>query len=314
MSVKFSVHFDQEESHPILYSGESLSGEVRLLLAQPKPLKSISVIVTGNGRVSWTTYKVKPEDHHIEMVEHSDNETYIDCRICSYTSDNGGQFVLSEGEHVYRFKYILPGWLPSSFEGTHGYIRYAVEVILERPWKFDCTFKKPFSVCRSLDLSRDESLALPAQTELRRKFLLTTHKANKVGFLIIQLSVLKTGYSHHETAIPVEVQVANSSGFSLNSLNLQLRKIVQYMCEHPTREKKEEVLVIATTKMDCLVEDDQRRFIIFVEMPMIPPTTITFSRLIQITYELKLEACLPGCTHGNPSVTLPITIGTLLGK
>lgn len=303
MSVKFQVNFDTPQE--IYYSGQTLSGEVHLVLLKAMQLKCINVIISGNGRVSWSTYQ---DDNCISLVDHSGNEAYVDCRTCSYSAINGGQFELSAGQHFYRFKYVLPSWLPSSFEGTHGFIRYAVEVSLERPLKFDCSYKKPFTVCRSLNLTREDSLGLPAQVELRRKFDLGHGKS---GFLIVQLNVLSTGYVIRESTILVRVDVANSSGFSLNSLHLQLRKIVKYMCDHPVAEEKEEAKVIATDRRDCLVENDQRQFIMCLKIPMTPPTTISYCKLIHIWYELKLDVVLPGCgVHGNPCVIMPIILGT----
>lgn len=302
MSVKFQVNFDKPQE--FYYSGQTLSGEVHLVLLKPKQIKCINVNITGIGQVSWSSYQVAPGDHRISLVEHSGKETYIDCRTCSYSATNGGQFELSPGEHFYRFKYVLPNWLPSSFEGTHGFIRYAVEVILERrPLKSDCTFKKPFSVCRSLNLNQEDSLGLPAQVELRRKF--------DLGFLLVQLNLLKTGFVIcEESTLPVRVDVANSSGYSLNSLHLQLRKIIKYKCDHPVNEEKEEAQVIATDRRECLVENDQRKFMMRLAIPMTPPTTISYCKVIHIWYELKLGIVLPGCAHGNPYLTMPITLGT----
>lgn len=57
------------------------------------------------------------------------------------------------GIHTFNFSCVLPERLPSSFEGTHGHIRYSVIVVLNRPWKFDHIYKVTFTVLKKMDLN-----------------------------------------------------------------------------------------------------------------------------------------------------------------
>lgn len=47
-----------------------------------------------------------------------------------------------------------------------------------------------------------------------------------------------------------------------------------------------------------------------MQIPAIPPTISTLCRVIQIQYEIKVEVKVKG-SHVNPSIRLPITIGTV---
>ena len=62
------------------------------------------------------------------------------------------------GKQQYPFEFSLPSKLPTSFEGAHGYIRYLCKVTVERPWKFDHTTKKAFSVISELDLNKEHAV------------------------------------------------------------------------------------------------------------------------------------------------------------
>ena len=52
------------------------------------------------------------------------------------------------------FTFQLPPYLPDSFEGGgYGYTRYTVKAVMDRPWKFDHTFSRIFTVLGFLDLN-----------------------------------------------------------------------------------------------------------------------------------------------------------------
>uniref|UniRef100_A0A1B0EUE3 Putative arrestin domain-containing protein 3 n=1 Tax=Lutzomyia longipalpis TaxID=7200 RepID=A0A1B0EUE3_LUTLO len=304
MPINIEVEFTPTTPTTVYYSGQLLAGNVRLTMGRPQRLRAICIYVTGSGRVSWTSYTAITDK--IETVEHSGNEEYINCCTCAYNAASGSSFELPAGVNVYSFKFTLPMWLPSSFEGTHGYIRYAVDVVLERPWKFDKTFKKPFPVCRTLDLNRDLSLSLPAQMEYKKQFVLSYATR---GILSITVNVLKTGYVSGGV-IPIEAVVANNSSYSINKIAFSIRKIITYKCTYPMKAEKEEVTTVKEKFVDCLIENEQISFMERLEIPETTPTTLHFCNVLNIAYEARVVAVVPGLT-ANPSVAIPIVIGTI---
>lgn len=63
------------------------------------------------------------------------------------------------GTYHYPFECALPPNLPTSFDGTHGYIRYMVHVEHDaKSHGFDEWFGTPFTVTKANDLSLDPKL------------------------------------------------------------------------------------------------------------------------------------------------------------
>ena len=57
------------------------------------------------------------------------------------------------GNYAYPFSIQLPGSLPSSFEGSHGYVRYVCQCTIDRPWRVDAHIKREFTLIQHLDLN-----------------------------------------------------------------------------------------------------------------------------------------------------------------
>lgn len=56
-----------------------------------------------------------------------------------------------QGDFSYPFSVQLGADMPCSYEGKKGYVRYCCEAVITRPWKFNETFREPFTVIRHLD-------------------------------------------------------------------------------------------------------------------------------------------------------------------
>lgn len=66
---------------------------------------------------------------------------------------------LEPGEYTYDYRIRLPVGLPTSIEAQCGYIRYGLQVVLDRPrFSSDQKFAETFTVIRPLNLNYDISL------------------------------------------------------------------------------------------------------------------------------------------------------------
>lgn len=66
---------------------------------------------------------------------------------------------LEPGEYNYDYQIRLPNGLPTSVESQIGYIRYGLQVVLDRP-RFlpDQKFAEQFTVIKPLNLNNDTTL------------------------------------------------------------------------------------------------------------------------------------------------------------
>lgn len=63
------------------------------------------------------------------------------------------ELVLPKGSHVFHFETEIPPNCPSSFEGSHGHIRYKVKLIFVHNILWDKGYSCPFTVINSLNLN-----------------------------------------------------------------------------------------------------------------------------------------------------------------
>lgn len=82
-------------------------------------------------------------------------EDYLNTTTYLIGSEIGSNIEIQPGIHSYNFSCPLPINLPTSFEGSMGSIRYNVTVLLDRPWKYDHTFKTDITILKELDLNKE---------------------------------------------------------------------------------------------------------------------------------------------------------------
>lgn len=213
--------------------------------------------------------------------------------------------VIFPGTHTYHFNCTLPHQLPTSFEGTKGHIRYTVLVSLERPWKFDQTYRVAFTVLKPMNLNYESPvLRMPSEGEIHKTFCCGPCQSPP---MIIRVRIPQSGYVPGQV-VSVLVEITNQSRTRVQEVKFDIRKIIQYHSQTPqtkTLEEKGSICGHRLTPGDdkelCQMKQD-------IIIPAIAPT-ITQSSVVNLNYEIKVEVVVSGA-HVNPVVRLPIIIGT----
>lgn len=214
--------------------------------------------------------------------------------------------VIFPGTHTYNFSCILPQQLPTSYEGAKGYIRYTIRVALERPWKFDHTYRVGFTVLKPIDLNLESPvLRYPSQGEVIHTFCCGPCKSPPMS---IKVSLPQSGYVPGQT-VALVADISNQSRIKVEMVKFILQQVIHYHSSTPHNKTLEEVndicqQIILTTD-DKELNQLQQNLVI----PAVPPTISKLSRVININYELKVEVKVRGA-HVNPVVRIPLTIGT----
>ncbi|XP_035784904.1 arrestin domain-containing protein 17-like [Anopheles albimanus] len=287
-------------SQDVFFAGQKLSGTVDLTPSKTKKVKGVQLKITGVGCVRWTeTYGTGT------TVPFSGREEYLTHTVDLLRSETDEPIDLPAQRHLYRFSLLLPDTLPTSFEGDYGYIRYTVRLVLQRPWKFDLTYKIAFTVVNQLNLNAvNPPLNVAAVQEQIKHFSCGPCRSDP---LTINVLLPMTGYVPGQFILTT-VDISNRSSKCIAEVKLKLRRQVLYRSKCPHEQSK--VVRCTLAKFQCSGVDSkssagyERRFLV----PPEPPTRS--DTIIRLEYYVEVVARVLGMAS-SPRVRIPITIGTI---
>ncbi|KAK7934041.1 hypothetical protein WMY93_004937 [Mugilogobius chulae] len=139
--AKFSLSFDKINDSGTFSEGDTIRGKVSLELLKATKVLSLRVKAQGDVNTKWTE-----RDSDGDLVTRSRH-----CRLFKkkefLISTKLKETVLSPGSHSFSFNLQIPfkTYLPSSFSGEHGSIRYQLEAKLCRRTKRARIFQQTFT-------------------------------------------------------------------------------------------------------------------------------------------------------------------------
>lgn len=232
----------------------------------------------------------------------------IEVEVILYPFENSGnQIEIEAGFYQFNFQAILPPLLPTSFEAKHGSIRYLINVVIDRPWKFDLTYKVAFTVLKQLDLNYENpALKVPTKMEVFKTFYCGFCKTAP---LYIAASIPMSGYVAGQL-VNVSIEINNESSIDVEDIKVTLKKFIFYNSQTPSKKTKEEVLTEAEIRSGGVLKRNKGKFDQKLLIPPVPPSNMNYCRILNVSYEVHVTAKIAGI-HKNPVIRLPITIGTV---
>jgi Arrestin (or S-antigen), C-terminal domain len=168
-------------------------------------------------------------------------------------------------------------------------------------------FKSFLVVYRHVDLNYDTpALRIPSQMEMTKTFCCGPCRSAPLS---LSAQIPMSGYAPGQ-AITISASIHNGSRIDVDEIKFMLQRNVIYVSHTPRSRSRNEIDTVAETRQPGVARKKSNKFLADLVIPPIPPTNIILCRVIQISYEVVVEAKVGGA-HQNPRVRIPITIGTV---
>ncbi|XP_016431061.1 arrestin domain-containing protein 1-like [Sinocyclocheilus rhinocerous] len=264
--------------------GESLSGTLKISIAQPIQCKAIKVNCQGFCGVTS-----KSND-----TDWTEEEQYFSSSVS--IADKG---TLKDGEHSFPFKFLLPAAAPTSFEGPYGQIIYRVRAFIDTPrFAKDYKIEKPFSMKNTVNLNEIPGIQEPSSSSVTKNF---SYMLVKNGTVMLKAKSDMRGYIAGEI-IKVFAEIENKSDKSTGHVVASLMQKVTYNTKKPTFDLR----AVAEVEGPGVKGGQKTEWKEQIIVPSLHLSTLTDGNLIQICYYIQVYLKYP-----EVSLTLPIYIGNI---
>lgn len=170
------------------------------------------IIILGDGKSLYLCKETRKRFKHFKIL---------------FIPEKNSDIVIPAGTHEYPFTFELPENLPSSFEGPFGHVRYDIEGVVKRSWKFDYNTKILFTVNALVDLNL-QRLYLEPIDSLKEKSIMCL--CCKEGPISMRVEMKRSGYVAGEI-INFTVHSSNYSSRPVSAIVVYFLRVKLY-CMH----------------------------------------------------------------------------------
>ncbi|XP_060068826.1 arrestin domain-containing protein 4-like, partial [Ylistrum balloti] len=262
-------------------AGGKVEAIVRLQLEEPLEVRGLVAKLHGYAKTDWRE-SVGPNS-----FKRGGRQEIVNLENKLFMAMSSGVKTYGIGPHEFRVKFDLPRDIPSSFEGTNGFIRYILYVLARTDAKTEMLDPKNVHVICPLDLNMDPINGMPWSRSESKDVGLFPCIAGKVS---MSFQVDKRGYCPGET-IMLFGQIHNNSKMIITASKCSIVQRIRYMQDkwHDYVEKK----IVVSVKHDPTLPGCTDSW--NGEELKIPPditTNLDNCKLIQVKYILKVEVKL----------------------
>ncbi|XP_069113549.1 arrestin domain-containing protein 17-like [Argopecten irradians] len=304
--TQFEIKFENHQA--VFEAGSEIIGNIILNLERPMKMRRITIYFEGKGKAFWDVRSGK------HTTKYRGHETYLNHTILVFggagqNSDSAVEH--PAGQHVYPFSLHLPSTIPSSFEGRRGYVRYTCKANIDRPWKFDESTKRAFTVIRHLDLNLVPNVLMPSRLVEQETIQGCCCEEGKVK---VMLGINKTGFVPGEHLV-YDIEVENNSENTITSLSLELKQEATYTgysdslfsSGNPHYHQKVDTFNLVSGNLS-IPQGTTKAFHQASVIPSLPPSKLEGCRIVDITYTVVLKV---PCGWSTIKIMQAIIIGTI---
>ena len=211
----------------VYFPGSGIEGKVVLELPESKKVQGVTIVLTAKAFVYYKENRSTGvgEDKVSYTVHFSDRQDIFTDVFVQLWGDGRNSQQIAAGKHEFPFRFQLPSdlVLPTSFEGQHGYIRYALTSRLARPWKFDHVATRAITINELVDINLPKMLTpLSSSNE---KTLCCGCCAS--GPISLSVTIDRAGYCPGES-IAISTEAENHSNRKIRAVRATLKQMVSY--------------------------------------------------------------------------------------
>jgi hypothetical protein len=304
MGPRCDITFDNNRDG-IYFAGQTMSGVAIMDLVDEIKVRKVELKIEGYAECEWReSRQVKTSNGtRTEYTTFRGHEQYLNSVTLLVPSETH----IQPGRHTYNFMLQIPPTTPSSMNAQYGHVIYRVVLNLDRPWKFDVTFKQEFTVICPVNINVEPSWMMPCSDEEIKYFCCLCCESEPV---IVTVKIQKGAFIPGDR-IHVSTRINNPTDTAIDHLEYRIVKTLIYESQTPrTKTKHEEVKIYSEDAGDSVVSCT-KDFNHSILVPPTPASTVNPNfRVIRISYVLSVKAKVFDC-HASPKIHIPIIIGTV---
>ncbi|XP_005176214.1 arrestin domain-containing protein 17 [Musca domestica] len=303
MVVNCDIQFENNPQG-CFFAGQVLTGKIVLSADKVKQVKAVVLKINGYAHTYWS--EKGTDDKSTSYTGHIDYINSVTQLLSQSSSDT--PVIIEPGVHSFNFACHIPTTCPSSFEGNRGHIRYIIQVDLVRPWKFDQTYTRGFTVLKIMNLNYDTPLLkMPVNNEMSKVFCCGPMKTDP---LQIQIHLPQSGYVPGQL-IPISIVATNDTKVQITEINVRLVMMVCLYSQRPIVKAVNDYMTVSKLKGDPVPILCKKQFNYLLPVPATPPTCFNLCQIIQVAYRIEVEAKMKGIFYPTQVIHIPVTIGNV---
>lgn len=303
---KFEVKL--QDVNKVFCPGDTIYGQVNLKVKEDLKIKEMRLECRGEAYVNWPEYSGSYTRYHynreryfnaIEVIfgEEKEKENGVKSSAC-----------ISQGCYSFSFKFIIPDkYLPTSFEGRHGNIRYWVRAVIDRGLGKSNVKTKPapFMIGDYVALEDFENVSEALVEEEIKK---TGMSCFRSGTLVLRAETDRGGFKEGDV-IHVSVLVTNETPYNVACIEVSLVQRSLFVDIGGGKTFSDHT-ICDVRKQGVLKGWEQEFPKISLAIPSTTYPTLISCKCIAVLYFIQITAKFKGKLTKNGYLEMPVVIAS----